>query len=190
MKDKRTYIVLGLVLLLMAATTAVVSAQDNNVGSIRGTVYIDSNADGLCGPDYGDPVQAGVPIEFVSNDGGFTTYLQSGDNGTYGLVAAGLGTWQVSARPNANDFVVTSPATQNVFISNEERVALGVDFCVVAGSGTLPGGGSGLGVIVPITQLPEAGAPDNLAWFNVALLVGILFVGAGGFLMFHTRKRA
>ncbi|MCA9979933.1 MAG: hypothetical protein KDD89_03855, partial [Anaerolineales bacterium] len=112
MKDRRIYLILGVALVLLLATTAVVSAQEKNIGSIRGTVYLDRNADGVCGADQGDPIQAGVPIEFVSNDGGFTTYLQSGDNGTYGLVAAGLGTWQVSARPNANDFIVTSTATR------------------------------------------------------------------------------
>jgi hypothetical protein len=188
MKEKRIYLVLGLALLFLLATTAVVSAQN---GSIRGTVYVDSNADGLCGPTYGDPVQVGVPIEFVSNDGGFTTFLQSGENGTYGLVAAGYGTWQVSARPNANDFVVTGTATRSVFIGSEEPVALDVDFCVVATSGgTIPGGGSGLGVIVPITQLPAAGASDNLAGFGIALLFGVALLGAGGYLLIRAKRSA
>lgn len=194
MRQKQIYVwtlfmVVGL--LWLGLSTAVVQAQsqDNNIGSIRGTVYIDSNRDGQCGPTFGDPTHPGVPIEFVSNDGNFTTFLQSGDNGTYGLVAAGLGTWQVSARPNANDFVVTGTATRSVFIGAEEPLALGVDFCIVPTSGgTIPGGG--LGVIAPITHLPTAGAPDNLAWFNVALLVGTLFMGAGGLVLAKSKRES
>ena len=194
-RNRRSYLVLGLVLLLLGGfvlTTAVVNAQesnDNNIGSIRGTVYVDSNADGRCGAEFGDPIHVGVPIEFVSNDGKFTTYLQSGANGTYGLVAAGLGTWQVSARPNANDFVVTGTATRSVFIGAEEPLALGVDFCVVPlRGGIIPGGN--LGVIVPLPQLPTAGATDNLAWFNLALLVGMMFMGAGGLTLAKTKRES
>ncbi len=190
---RRNYLVLGLVLLLVGAlvwTTAVVHAQEsteNNIGSIRGTVYVDRNADGRCGTEFGDPIHVGVPIEFVSNDGKYTTYLQSGENGTYGLVAAGLGTWQVSARPNANDFVVTGTATRSVFIGAEEPLALGVDFCIVPLSGgVIPGGN--LGVIVPLPQLPTAGSADNLTWFNLALLVGMMFMGAGGLTLAKTKR--
>ena len=193
MRQKRVYsfmlIMAGLVLLLLGGGVVHAQSQDNNIGSIRGTVYIDSNSDGRCGPEFGDPTHPGVPIEFVSNDGNFTTYLQSGDNGTYGLVAAGLGTWQVSARPNANDFVVTGTTTRAVFIGEEEPLALGVDFCIVPTSGgTIPGGG--LGVIAPITHLPTAGAPDNLVWFNLALLVGTLFMGAGGLVLAKSKRES
>jgi hypothetical protein len=181
MQSKRYLTLLGVGLLfwLWGVSTAVVSAQssDNNIGSIRGTVYLDRNRDGKCGAADGDPIQAGIPIEFVSNDGGFTTYLQSGSNGTYGLVAAGLGTWRVSARPNANDFVVTGTGTRQVFIGSEAPLALNVDFCVAPSTGQT---GS-----TPSTRLPIAGADNSLSllWLNLAFVVGLLFVGSGGMLL-------
>ncbi|MCA9940754.1 MAG: hypothetical protein KC418_19085 [Anaerolineales bacterium] len=134
-------------------------------GSIRGTVYEDVNFDGKCG--VGDAVIAGIPIRFTSS-GGDAIYLQSGENGTYGLVAVGFGTWEVSAEPPAG-WVVSSTDPIAVTLVNEDgrKVALGVDFCLAnAGSG----GGA--------TLLPEAGAP--IAPALIALLLGgLLLAGVG-----------
>jgi hypothetical protein len=95
-------------------------------GSIRGTVRLDENGNGRCADG---PIVADIPIRFVSNDGAVILFLRSGDNGTYGLVAAGFGTWQVSADPPA-PYVVTSEKTINAFLGAEQRLVLGVDFCV------------------------------------------------------------
>ena len=121
---------------------------DDTRGSIRGTVYNDANADGSCA---NEPILAGVPIKFVSDRGDTTVYLQSGANGTYGLVAAGLGTWTVSAEPGAG-MIVTSQNPLQAFIGSESRLVLNVNFCVAKGSGTT--GGSGTGTVI----LPTAGA--------------------------------
>ncbi|MCI0396358.1 MAG: hypothetical protein L0332_12745 [Chloroflexi bacterium] len=146
------------------------AAQDGTVrGSIRGTIYDDQNGDGKC-IGTGEPVLAGIPIQFVSNDGATTVYLQSGSNGTYGLVAAGLGRWTVKAEPPAG-MVVTSKSPLEALLTEEQRLVLGVDFCVAKGTarpGGLPGG----------AVLPVAGAAvaPSLVW---SALIGAGFVATG-----------
>ncbi|MFZ0544938.1 MAG: hypothetical protein WAM60_05850 [Candidatus Promineifilaceae bacterium] len=142
---------------------------DETKGSIRGTVYDDKNADGSCSED---PVLVGVPIKFVSNDLDTTVYLQSGDNGTYGLVAAGLGTWMVSAEPGAG-MIVTSKNPLQVFIDQGSRLATGVNFCVAKGSTT---GNSGTGSVI----LPTAGSAVAPTFIVVSLFgLGLVLAGAG-----------
>lgn len=160
------------VFLLLTAGVAYAQTDDapEANGSIRGTVYLDKDGDGKCTGEEKEPVHAGTPIEFVSNDGKYTTFLQSGSNGTYGLVAAGYGTWKVSARPNANDFVVTSKPTLNVFISKESPLALGIDFCIREKKG----------VTTPAV-LPAAGGAASNVGFVVALGAGFSLLAAGAF---------
>lgn len=137
-------------------------------GSIRGTVYDDKNGDGSCASD---PILAGVPIKFVSNNNQTTVYLQSGANGTYGLVAAGLGTWMVSAEPGAG-MIVTSKNPLEVFIGEESRLALGVDFCVAKGSGTSGTGGTVI--------LPTAGSAVAPSFVVTGLSgLGLILLGFG-----------
>lgn len=205
--------ILGIILSLMAA--GVTHAQrptptnipldegggDNETrGSIRGTVYEDRNGDGQCsGTD--DPIIAGIPVEFVSNDGQVTLYLQSGENGTYGLVAAGLGTWTVTVRPPEN-YVVTSAASHQVLIDAENRVATGVDFCVrERATGPGPGGPGHPGGPKPHhpVVLPESGAPAETtaqvsneqpaAFLLVAALVGVMLIFAGGVVTLRERRK-
>ncbi len=161
--------VFALVLLLVAGA---VYAQDDPGGSIRGTVYDDQNADGKC-VGTGEPALSGVTVKFVTADAKNVIYLESGDDGTYGLVAAGLGTWTVTAEPSSGR-VVTSNNPISVFLSAEERLVLNVDFCI-AGAGTTPPTST-----PPATVLPESGgtvAPILLA----ALAAGgsLVAVGAG-----------
>jgi hypothetical protein len=141
-------------------------------GSIRGTVYEDKNADGKC-VGTGEPSLPGVTIEFVSADGETVVYLGSGDNGTYGLVAAGLGTWTVTAKPPAG-WAVTSQNPIEAFLGVEQLLVLGVDFCVVKGAGTSGTGTSGAVV------LPESGAAVSSVLI-AALISGssLMFAGAG-----------
>lgn len=170
----------GAAVLIFLFTVSMISAQTTPptpvptpaaAGSIRGTVYLDTNGNGIC-PDAGEKIHVGVPIEFVSDDGKWSTFLQTGDDGTYGLVAAGYGTWKVSARPNANDFVVTSKPTKDVFLSSEEPLALNVNFCIRATSGTTTAARGG-------TVLPAAGGEANNTPFTMAILSGLAFLGLG-----------
>jgi hypothetical protein len=146
--------------------------QSDVRGSIRGTVYEDKNGDGKC-VNTGEPILAGIPINFVSNDGQTSVRLFSGDNGTYGLVAAGLGTWRVTADPPA-PWVVTSRKTVEAFLGENQRLVLGVDFCL-SKTGGRP------------TVLPAAGAAVAPILLWAALVgVGLIGVGAG---MEARRKR-
>ena len=92
---KRMWFTFLLVVLLLAVGVSVAQAQASN-GAIRGTLYNDTNADGVCG--QGDPTVSGVPINFT-HSGGHTITLTSGTDGTYGLAGVSLGTWSVAAQP-------------------------------------------------------------------------------------------
>lgn len=145
--------------------------EDGATGSIRGTVYRDSNNDGLC-IGTGESGLAGVPIRF--SNGATQLYLQSGGDGTFGLVASGLGTWTVAAEPSADQGVVTSAQSRSVTLTAENAVATGVDFCV--------GTARSSSVV-----LPQSGAPARPGLW-IALAVGVLFVAAG--LVLTLRQRA
>ena len=168
---KQLLLWLGLVIALGTAVWAAPTSHAQVVydGSIRGTVYLDTNGDGKC-VGTGEPTHPGVPIEFVSDDGQWSTYLQTGDNGTYGLVAAAYGTWKVSARPNPNDFVVTSQATRHVFIGSEQPLALNIDFCIQTKGGPIQN--------KPVL-LPTSGAAAHNGGFWAAGLLGVVLMGAG-----------
>lgn len=180
----RLALALGLILVFLVSGLAQAQETNNDGevrGSIRGKVAEDRNGDGRCdGPE--DAAVVGIPIEFTSADGQHTLFLQSGDDGTYGLVAAGLGTWTVTLRPPEN-YVATSNPVQQVTLTTEQRLVLGVDFCVrqrgipggpgggpggPGGPGGGPGGPGGPGHGGPMwpshpyhppVLLPESGAP-------------------------------
>lgn len=174
-------------LLLIVMAVGLAQAQQVYDGSIRGTVYLDRNGDGKC-VDTGEPTHPGVPIEFVSNDGQWSTFLATGDDGTYGLVAAAYGTWTVSARPNANDFVVTSTATKSVFIGEDERVALNVDFCIQEIDGPITTtSGTNIATFTNVIFLPASGAAANNTPYYIAFALGFLLFAAGA--VFHLKRR-
>ncbi len=152
-------------------TPTATEQQDEASGSIRGTVYRDVNNDGHC-VGTGEVGLAGVPIRF--GNGPDQLYLQSGSDGTFGLVAAGLGAWTVAAEPSADQGVVTSAAERSVTLTEENPLATGVDFCI--------GTARASNVV-----LPQSGAPARpLLW--LALVVGLLLVGAGAFMMLRERR--
>jgi hypothetical protein len=144
-------------------------------GSIRGTIRLDQNGDGRCA---NEPILADIPIRFVSDDGNWSVYLRSGDNGTYGLVAAGYGTWKVTADPPA-PYVVTSQKTINAFLGDNQKLVLGVDFCVADIRNVR--------AQAPVV-LPQSGgvAPGLLT----AVFVGAAFVFSGMALEWHRRRQA
>ena len=168
--SKKLSIGLVLALLLTLMATAV---QAQSGGSIRGSVREDTNGDGKC---TDGAAIVGMTVEFKSTHAEMVTvYLQSGDDGTYGLVAAGLGNWEVTAKPNS-DYRITSEKTIPVFIDENQNLALGIDFCAQKTSGTSSSG---------TTVLPQSGGaapaqspvqPLTLA----ALLGGMLFVAGAG----------
>lgn len=139
-----------LLTMLLSLTIGIAYSQER--GSIRGTIREDKNGDGECATE---PTIEGIRIEFVSNDGQTVVYLDSGSDGTYGLVAAGLGTWKVSASPTSG-YVVTSQKTIEVFLGEEQQLALGVDFCVrsdTASPVVLPASGASASPILLLTAV-------------------------------------
>jgi hypothetical protein len=145
--------------------------EDGASGSIRGTVYRDANNDGLC-VGTGESGLGGVPIRF--SNGSSQLYLQSGVDGTFGLVASGLGTWTVTAEPSADQGVVTSAASRTVELTEDNPLATGVDFCI---------GTARASSVV----LPESGAPARpILW--IALVAGVLLAGAGLFMLMRERR--
>ena len=179
MMKKKWLIGFIVALVLSMSITVLASAQDDaRDGSIRGTVYLDENGNGKC-VDEGEPIHPGVPIEFVSDDGKWSTYLQTGDDGTYGLVSAGYGTWQVSARPNANDFVVTSEPTIAVFVGSEEKLALNINFCIQATDGVITTRNATSNAV-----LPQAGGGFNNNFYILAAIIGLAFLSAGAYVGF------
>ncbi len=144
-------------------TTAATSpAQESGGGSIRGSVYEDTNGDGKCGPaslDSGGAV-SGVTIEFVSSDAKTILNLQTGSNGSYGLVAAGYSYWGVTVKPS-NAWIVTSQQTIYVPIFEDSLVATDINFCVQKAT-------------TAKVVLPASGAPANTVLLAVAIVGAIL----------------
>jgi hypothetical protein len=165
MLRRTVYTVIILLLILVLAGVA----QAQSSGTVRGTIYQDLNADGVC-VGTGDPVLAGVPIELVTADGQTTVNLESGSDGTFGMVAAGFGTWNVTAIPGEG-FSVTGQQTRSVTIGSSEPEVTGADFCVA--QVTTSSGGTA-------TVLPESGAGLSSSLL-AATAVGLAFImiGAG-----------
>ncbi|HEX6385559.1 MAG TPA: hypothetical protein VF177_12890 [Anaerolineae bacterium] len=120
--------------LFLSLVGAVYAQQDSEQrGTIRGAVYQDINGDGRCvntGVSGENPV-SGVNIEFVSSDEETVITLHTGDDGTYGLVAAGQSIWRVTAKPDPTKWVVTSENPRFVPVLPDSGLdQFGVNFCV------------------------------------------------------------
>ena len=202
---RRTILLLGALLLFVLATA--VSAQTprptpTNVGgsgggtssdseargSIQGHVYKDVNGDGVCvnsGVEGEVPV-AGVAVQFTSSDEATIVNVTSGEDGGFGLFAAGQSYWRVAVRPESG-WGATSENPLYVPVYPETLGHTGVDFCIAEGAGV------GNGVIVldgrqiaaGSVLLPEAGGAasevsatitDGLFILITALLGLLLFV--------------
>lgn len=189
-KQKLSVLVAIFTLLLFGAIS--VQAQDDDYRTIRGGVYEDVNGDGRCvntGVEGEGPV-AGIDILFVSSDRETTVTLYTGDNGTYGLAGAGESIWEVSARPDAAKWIVTSENPLYVPVVPETPIQTDVNFCV-SKLGVAGAGGANAVIILP-ALLPESGAAANNNNLQTIVLLTavsglILFaVGAG----FEMRRRA
>lgn len=171
---KYSFVLVTAVFLILVSGISVFAQDDDdehpdtNARSIRGSVYLDVNLDGRCintGVE-GEVAVAGIPVEFTSSNGEHVINLQTGDDGTYGLVAVGHDTWTITAKPNAAEYVVTSTNPLSATISDDNRIETGVDFCVAKGSGAGGVIGGAPGIIVLPVMLPESGAPAQTV--NVA----------------------
>ncbi|HET6446027.1 MAG TPA: SdrD B-like domain-containing protein [candidate division Zixibacteria bacterium] len=176
MRRKISLSLMVLVLILLIVPVLSANAQ-NNVGTIRGIVYNDLNADGYC-VGTGEPGQQGVPVEFVYVASGTTVPLLTGVDGSYGIVSITLGTWRVTVKPPAG-WRVTSQATREVTLTDTLPLATGIDFCITqapaSGGGTSP----------PV--LPESGAgiaPGLIA----AALMGASLLAAGTGVLLNSRR--
>lgn len=159
-------------------TAASSSAQESGGGSIRGAVYEDTNGDGKCGPaslDSGGAV-SGVTIEFISSDAKTVLTLNTGSDGSYGLVAAGYSYWGVTAKPS-NAWIVTSQQTIYVPIFEDSLVATNINFCLQKAT-------------TAKVVLPASGAPANTGLLWVAI-VGVILttVGAAAYANNQTSRR-
>ena len=175
---------------------------DDEHGSIQGHVYQDVNGDGVCvnsGVEGEVPVE-GVAVEFVSSDEETVFTMASGDDGGFGLFAAGQSYWRVTAQPEAG-WVVTSENPLYVPVYPETLGHTGVDFCVAQGSAAANGvvvldsgqtvsvGGA---VVSGTILLPEAGASaqanDALTVMLVTAVLGIILFGIGAALEYGRRR--
>lgn len=157
----RRIVRIAIPLLVLLAFAGAVYAQEDNErrGTIRGAVYQDVNGDGRCvntGVSGENPVP-GVNIEFVSSDGQETITLFTGDDGTYGLVAAGQSLWRVTAKPDPAKWVVTSQNPRSVPLFEAGGLEqLNVDFCVATPARAiivLPKSGAAAGLLNTVTAV-------------------------------------
>jgi hypothetical protein len=176
MKRKMWLAILALFLFTITAVQFPLLAQEAR-GIIRGTVYRDINANGVC-VDEGEPRVAGIPVELVDDATRTIVRLQTGADGTYILPQATLGRWQVTVAPGTG-WRVTSQQTREVVLATDAPEASEFDFCIV--EVTASSGGS-VG-----TTLPESGAPVAPGLLGTAA-VGFALMAAGISLLLRDRS--
>ena len=165
-------------------------------GSISGFVYLDVNGDGVCVDSgvEGEVAVENINLQFTSSDKETMVPLFSGEDGSYGLVAAGESHWEVLVIPPDNMIVTsTNPQFVPVYI-NDVLDHTDINFCIASGTAQ-----SGAGVITLNTSAtessattqttdtilaPEAGASRPLLrartiGLNSSLILGILLILAG-----------
>jgi hypothetical protein len=171
MKRKPWLLIVALFLFTITAVQFPLWAQETT-GIIRGTVYRDINANGVC-VDEGEPRVAGIPVELVDDATRTIVRLQTGADGTYMLPQATLGRWQVTVAPGTG-WRVTSQQTHEVILATDTPEATEFDFCIV--EVTASSGGSGG------TTLPESGAPVAPELL-IAAAAGFALMAAGAGLL-------
>lgn len=177
MRRRISLLVIMIALVLLITPILAVGAQENNIGSIRGVVYNDLNADGYC-VGSGEPGQSGVPVEFVFTASGTAVPLLTGVDGSFGIVAISLGTWQVTVHPPLG-WRTTSAASKTVTLTDTTPQAVGVDFCIT--QAPAPGGGTSPPV------LPESGA-DVAPSLLIAAAIGAMLLAAGAGIFLNSRR--
>lgn len=187
-KSKRLIVVATMVCLLLAAAS--VQAQDSDQrGSIRGGVYKDVNGDGRCVNTgvAGEEGVANVEIVFTSSDKATVVTLTTGSDGTYGLVAAGQSIWEVTARPDAAKWVVTSKNPLFVpVLPDPGLVQTDINFCVSQGTNGVITQGTNAVIVI----LPQSGAAATnwQLWVMVTAVTGVILFGTGALLEWRRRQ--
>lgn len=179
--QKRAFVFLTTLSALLLAAAGALAQDTQSSGTIRGGVYQDVNGDGRCldtGIAGEDPVP-GVEVVFVSSDRATVVTLTTGDNGTYGLAAAGQSIWEVTARPDPSRWIVTSENPLYVPVLPEEgMVQTDVNFCISQGANA-------------IIVLPQSGAAvaatataahGGQFWAAITAVLGLALFGAGAVL--------
>lgn len=166
---------MGMVAAIVGLLLATVSVQaQEERGTIRGGVYKDVNGDGRCvntGVAGEDPV-AGIDVQFVSSDRATTVTLQSGANGTFGLAAAGQSIWEVTARPDASKWIVTSENPLYVPVLPETGlVQTDVNFCISQGTNAI--------IVLPQSGAAAGQISSPIVWLTAVAGIVLLLVGAG-----------
>lgn len=165
-----------LITLLLSISVTLVYAQTSDPrGEIHGVVYEDVNGDGVCvntGVNGEDPV-TNIDLEFVSSDEATVLSLYTGDDGSYGLVAAGLSVWRVTVKPDPNEWTVTTENPRYATVAEDTGlVQTDINFCIQRGGNAV--------IVLPenaIIVLPESGGTTTNqmpVW-----LISIAAVGAG-----------
>src|SRR5262249_52554679 len=98
-------------------------------GSISGTVFVDSNGNGV--HDAGEPGIPNVTVTLTS--GTTTTPVQSDQNGNYTFTSLPAGSFQVSSPDSAAGLERDTPSPLSVTLTSGESHS-GVDFGYVPGS--------------------------------------------------------
>jgi hypothetical protein len=176
---QKMWITMVLVVLLLVVSVAAVQAQSN--GAIRGTIYNDTNVDGVCG--VGDPTISGVPVSFT-HEGGHTITLTSGTDGTYGLAGVSVGVWNVAAQP-LQGWTTTSASPIAVTLTAENNAAGGINFCLAQVEATQPIAPTP--TPAPPATLPESGG-ESPSMLMVAVVAGALLLMVGTALIIRERR--
>jgi hypothetical protein len=164
------------------------NGNSNQLGTVRGFVYIDVNGDGQCMNTgvAGEEPAAGIPVEFVSSNEQYVFTHTSGEKGDFELAGAGQSNWRVTVKPGA-EWVVTSENPQYGLVAKDHLSATDVNFCVSKGGVTAV-----YPMIAPLSVsevpedsayvLPEAGAPaataTTILW-PMLLGISLIILGLG-----------
>lgn len=183
-QQKTIVLTLITVIGLLLAVATVTAQSTETQGKLAGAVYTDVNGDGICvgtGVAGENPVP-GVEIVFVSSDKATVLSLTTGSDGTYGLAAAGQSIWEVTARPDASKWIVTSRNPLYVPVLPETGlVQTDVNFCIRQG---------GTNAVIVLPQ-SGAAATNNPLQTGVAITAvsGVLILLVGAALEWRRRKQ-
>ena len=110
---------------------SVLSAQESDRGSIRGSVFQDTNGDGFC--QDGTPLPgASIDLELASAN--TKIRVSTGEDGRYSMTSAAQGTWTLNAFAVNREWGVVSQNPLQVEVSPSAGLfQTGVNFCMQQG---------------------------------------------------------
>jgi hypothetical protein len=184
-------VILSTILVVLLAGALVTAAQ-NEAGTISGTVYRTENPNSTC-TETGLPGEGNIPLQFVNRNNNTTINQRTNSDGSYEFNAASEGTWQVTVNPGAG-WRVLSLQTQQVVIDEDNQDYEEINFCIIRVPTPTPTATSQTTPTPPISTptpippvLPGSGAPAAPT-LVLAAAMGILFLLAGGGLFIYSRR--